>query len=162
MISIAQLTTSDAVRGLLGVSEAELPDEIITAAAVDEELLLDLSTWLPNDVVLVDIIVAGSAAAEGTEDWATLARLSAYAKAFGAHFFVLSQENWRLTRLGDGQIAEQRKDAVDLEALAKALQGLMGRHRAAFLELVTPEAVPSSARVTLAGASKPSYDPVTG
>ena len=161
MISILQLTTSDAVRALLGISEAELQDTVITAAAVEDELRLDLGTWLPTDVVLETVIQEGLAADEWSDEQKTYLRLAAYAKAFCAHYFVANQDNWRLIRLTDGQVDEQRKSSVDLEALARYLQGLMGSHKTAFLALVAP-ATTTPVSMTVMGKARPTYDPVTG
>lgn len=160
MIDILGLTDSDSVRAILGADDQEIPDEEMTSAGLEDELTLDFSEWVPDSVSIEDIITDGQSADQGSTEQLKYLRLSAYSKAFCAMFFIGSQDNWRAIRLTDGNVDARRRSDTDLKALRQLLNELLGRHKAGFLELVTPDAVASS--FTPFSVSSPTYDPVTG
>lgn len=160
MIDILDLTDSDAVRAVLAADEQEIPDEMMTAADLEGELTLDLSEWVPDSVSIEDVITDGESADQGSEEQLKYLRLSSYAKAFCALFFVVNQDMWRTIRLTDGNVDTRRRSDTDLEALARRLNEQLGKHRAGFLDLLDPDAV--STGFTPFSVSSPTYDPVTG
>lgn len=160
MIDILGLTTSDAVRAVLGVDVEELEDEVFTSIGVNEELQLDLDGWLPAGADLETITADGSTADRGTDEYTTYQRLAAYSRAFCSHYLLIGQNNWRLTRLTDGTVNEQRSDFSKDEEMERRLLDLMNKHKQALLDLLEGDSGVVSFGV--AGVSSPSYDPVTG
>jgi len=160
MISILDLTTSDAVRATLGVDEEELSDQVFVDADLQNELVIDLSEWVPSTISVEDIVSDGESADQGSQEHLQYARLSSYAKAFCALFLLVSGDNWRLIRLTDGNVDERRRSDTDMEALQEYLNGLLNKHRIGFLDLV--ENTDTTISFGIFGVSSLTSDPVTG
>lgn len=159
MIPILELTTSNAVRAILGVDEEELPDQVFLSLNLEDLLYVDIAGWLPAGSSLDSFVRDGVDAARGTEARLIWVRLSAYSQAFCAHFLLIGQSNWRLIRLTDGNVDERRAEQQGLDDMRRRLEGLMGLHREGLLELLSADL--STSGFSLIGISSPTSDPVT-
>ncbi len=146
MSDILGLTSFDQLRGVLGVSVADVPDAMLTPYALEDDLTVDLDGWLTDWVTLRD---AGGRPA-------TLLRL--YAKYRCAAWLAGTAGNFLLTQFSDGANAGQRADP-DVEALLAHLEGRAGHyHQALDEELDTP--LTGTGPVVM-GRVVPTRDPVT-
>jgi hypothetical protein len=155
-MNILGLTTTAAVRALIGIDEAsgELPDSLFTDHEISDGLRLELATWLP--VSLATVIAGG----DGTGDDGDLAYISLRqaAKAWCAVTLLQAGEISLAQRHEDGQNKFARQ-TFDMQAVLERLGGLYARYRELCLLYLGQTVVASTS--WLVGSSVPAYDPVT-
>lgn len=159
-MDLLTVTTTEAVRAVLGVSDAanELPDQYFLDRMLDSALLLELQTWLPG--TLDDLLDAAEAAASPMDSdsliWNLIQQASTYWCAWaccdnlGLGFFA---------RIEDGQNKAMRP-TIDYEKLAARLWSAYQSYKARARALSAPVAAASTSWA--AGVSSPSFDPITG
>lgn len=147
-MDILSLTTTEAVRALLGIDSKadELPDEVFSALGIDDLVQLSLERWLP---VTFSVALSGSDAA--------LRSLSACVLYQAALLMLPSLRHAAANKLGDGQNEFQRQPR-DFAALRDELEQLLARYQQAFLA-TQPS---STTAITWFSAVAPATDPVTG
>ena len=159
-MNILTLTTSEAVRAALGISDesGELPDQALIDLGIADLLRLDLAEWLPKPILEIE----NEAAAEPDETArASLAyfALKAAATYFCASLILESGELSFVERYEDGQ-NKMKRQAFDQD---KFLSKITGRYlyyrQQALTYLESPAETFSSS--WMVGRSVPSYDPVT-
>jgi len=149
-MDILGLTTTEAIRATLGVSEdsLELPDTVFENHEIEDEIELNLVSWLPVDMMA---ILSGS-------DQLAIKRLRACAKYIGALLLLPSLTTSTASKQSDGQDEFQRQPR-DLALMKDNLEELLARYQTALVDslVATPTTV-----FSIMGRSSPSYDPVTG
>lgn len=149
-MDILGLTTTEAIRATLGVSEdsLELPDEVFENHEIEDEIELNLVSWLPVDMTT---ILSGG-------DPLAIKRLRACAKYIGALLLLPSLTTSTASKQSDGQDEFQRQPR-DLALMKENLEELLARYQTALVDslVTTPTTV-----FSIMGRSSPSYDPVTG
>ena len=147
------LTTSEAIRAALGVSDQadELPDEVFTNHEMEDELDLLLSQWLLDAASTTILSVQSSG-----NQTASLA-LRQCAKYMGALLMVPSLATSTASKLSDGQDEFQREKR-DLQQLTRDLEKLLGKYQA----MVGDALGATAASFSIMGISSPPFDPVTG
>lgn len=148
MSSILQLTSFDQIRGVLTVSPADLPDEVLQAYGLEDDLEVDLSGWLEN---WQDVLNSGSPRE-------TLL-LRIYAKYRCAALVAASGQNFTLTQFTDGANAGQRSDAEGFQKLREHMESRASDYR---LKLEDELSVALSTPTTsIMGVANPARNPVT-
>lgn len=155
-MDLLNVTTTEAVRALIGIDEAsqELPDELFTAFEIEDALQLELGTWLP---VSLTTVLAGGDGSGSAADLAYLALRSA-CKAWCAWQVLQAGEISIAMKHEDGQNAVTRQ-SFQMEQLLQRLGGLYSKYRDLCLSYLGQTVTSSTS--WLAGISSPSYDPVT-
>ena len=160
-IDILTVTTSDAVRATLGVSELaqEMPDGYFASRNIASALRLELSSWLP--ATLEELEDAADAADEGDDAilvWDAVQLASTYWCAWEV---AKTAPIALFQKISDGQNEAQRSAWNQQELLAVLANGY-ALYRDKALEVYT-DATPTTATASwLAGVSRPTTDPVTG
>ena len=148
------ITTTEAVRGALGVEPEELPDKVFTDTMFETELKVDIEGWLPQTIA--EVCAGASAGTTGYEDRLNLLKLHAqYAGAvilFPHLNLGISQETT------DGQNAFKRKE----DAVKSAVKEAHARAEKFKTLLLGQYATQTTAPPDLFGSARPTYDPVTG
>ena len=160
-IDILTVTTSDAVRATLGVSDLaqEMPDGYFASRNIASALRLELSSWLP--ATLEELEDAADAADEGDDAilvWDAVQLASTYWCAWEV---AKTAPIALFQKMGDVQNEIQRPVWKQEELLAVLANGY-ALYRDKALEVYT-DATPTTATASwLAGVSRPTTDPVTG
>lgn len=152
-MDILGLTTTQAVRAVLGVSEdsLELEDVVFTAHEVEVELLLSVDVMLqPASTTYLTILASG--------DSSTLLPLRQWSKYFCALSMLPSLATATASKQSDGQNEFQRQTR-DFEALRKDLVAQLAKYEDMLLDLL---GVADTAAFSIMGISSPTFDPVTG
>lgn len=158
MIDILQITTTDAVRGVLGADGLEeLTDEQLISINLPFELEVDLDEWLEPLKPVSEIISEGTAPGATTEEQIRYRTLQLYGKYFCSYRVANSAEYTLIEVLNDGQ-SEVRRTKRDLPAFLARLAGLAGGYKAKLIEGVGGEV---SSPPSFFSAVPPDYDPVT-
>lgn len=149
-MDILGLTTSGAIRAVLGVGEegGELDDQVFVAHELEGDILLELNGWLPQPLETLAT----------SEDTMVLLALKACAKYTGALLLLPSLDTATASKQSDGQDEFQRQTR-NLVRMKKDLEEILGRYRQQLLDLLDPPAV---TQFSLIGRSIPVFDPVTG
>lgn len=143
-MTILDLTSFAQIRGVLTVSEADLPDETLASYALEDDLAADLDSWVPG--------------------WAAMAvpeqarSLRLYSKYFCAASVASSAPVFVLTKMSDGSNEGQRNGTEGFRWLADAMNGKALVHKAALLKAIGSE-LPSTG-YTLISAVRPTRDPI--
>ena len=111
------LTTTDQVRHVLTVSEADLPDEVLQGFGLEDDLAAELEGWLPE--------------LDSLTDEKQLRRARLYAKYFCAGTIAVMARVFILKKSTDGSNEGQRSDADGFAALAEELLKQADKHRLA-------------------------------
>lgn len=144
-MNVLDLTTFDQIRGVLTVSNADLPDSVLASYGLEDDLGADLDAWATGWSSVAD---AGQS---------RLLRL--YAKYFCAGTVAKTAQVFVLTKASDGSNEGQRSDADGFLWLSKTLLEKAAGFRDQYLAAVG--AVSSSERVSMVGRVIPSRDPIT-
>lgn len=155
-MDIGQLTTTEAVRAVLGISalSGELPDDAFLEHETEKELLLWLGRWLKsatNSAYTVTSILSGT-------DETAISILETIAKYWCAIRFVPSLTTMTAKQSSDGQNEFQRQDR-NPEELKRELQGMLDEY---LQMLIDQLAVDQESTFSIMGISSPTYDPITG
>lgn len=149
------LTTSEAIRAVLGVSEdsQELPDSVFEDMELDIEIELQMETWLLEmaNTSISAVLASGPARARTA--------IPLCAKYLGALIMLPSLLTYTASKQSDGQDEFQRQDR-DLEQLREDLLALLSKYQAIILEAL--EATASALPFQVIGRAIPNYDPITG
>lgn len=158
MIDILQITTTDAVRGMLGADGLEeLTDEELISINLPFELEVDLDQWLEPVKPVSEVISEGTTAGATQEEVMRYRTLQLYGKYFCTYTVASSAEYTLLEILNDGQ-SEVRRTKRDLPAFLGRLAGLASKYKAQLLEGLGGTV--SGPPEFLVGVV-PAYDPVT-
>ena len=155
--SSPQYTSTEAVRGALGVDLHDLPDQQILDAELDVELTLDLGTWCLG--YSAKLAVGASA----TEAQKTLqACLRTYAKWYCATEFSLKVLTFKQV-YGDGKAEQRRFGNFDWEKLATSCKAKRDTYKQQILQIDPDSAATydGTASYSLIGRGVPAYNPVT-
>lgn len=148
MSSVLELTTFDQIRGVLTVSSADLPDSVLLAYSLEDDLQVDMERWLSE----------WQAVRDGTEArQKTLLRL--YAKYRCAALVAASGQNFTLQRFTDGSNEGQRSDIEGFQLLRAHMESRAASYREE-LEGVLSTSL-SSEPVAIMGVASPNRNPVT-
>lgn len=155
--AISAYTTTDALRGAIGVTDNEITDEMLTSQRLDLELEADLLAWLSDHATLyADGIAAGAT----TTEKQIAAHIVLYSQWFVASLAVDSMRLGLPQMLSDGKSEIRRFSELDLDELSAKVAGRREYHRAKLYELVYDE--PAVETVSIMALSTPDYDPVAG
>jgi len=154
-INISVYTNTDAIRSSMGVDDVEIPDEKMSALHLEEELLLDLSIWLPNaQQIFDDAEFSAVPTLDQIQKGRTLKLFSQWFCAARA----LSIWLYYPQRISDGVQDMRRFSNLDLDELAKNAEKTANKYKGILLGL---EGTPIQFHALL-GKASPNYDPVTG
>jgi hypothetical protein len=160
MITLLELTNSNAIRAAIGVDEAsgELDDHVFEDLRLADMLRLELATWLPKSIEdLQDEALAASDPADRAA--LGLTALQSAATYWCAASLLLTAEISFAVRQEDGQNRSVRKN-FDQSDLYEKLMARYNYFRGMVTDLLAPDA-PSSIVNWFAGKATPDYDPVT-
>jgi hypothetical protein len=159
-MNILTLTSSEAVRAVIGVSDdsGELQDQTLIDLRIADLLLLELSTWLPKTVIEIETEASASDDETSRASLAYLA-LKAAATYYCASVVLESGELSFVERYEDGQ-NKMKRQAFEVSKLHDRLMGKYLDYKQQVLTYTESEAEIFSTR-WMAGRSTPSYDPVT-
>lgn len=149
-------TTTDAVRGALGVDETDIEDKMLLDAELDVELGLGLSTWLTNwksKIAPADPI---------SDEQATLAAaIKTYCKWWCAAEFAGKVMAF-VQLYSDGKAEQRRFTNFDWETLMANAQGKADYYKD-MVQGLDPDGTPAdpTASYTLISGGIPTHDPVT-
>ena len=160
------LTTNSQIRSVLTVSEADLPDEMLSAYGIEDDLAVDLDGWVPIWETIVTEgtpleAVEGEPAPPATdaEKVKQLRLLRLYSKYFCASVVAATAPVFVLTKMTDGSNEGQRSDADGFLWLSQNLRTKANQHKLNLLEaLEQPVQVET---MTLISRVRPARDPVT-
>lgn len=149
------LTTSEAIRAVLGVSEdsQELPDSVFEDMELDIEIELQMETWM------LEMANTSVAVALSTGPARVRTAIPLCAKYLGALILLPSLLTATASKLSDGQDEFQRQDR-DPDQLRRDLQALLSKYQGVILEAL--EATTTTLPFQVIGRSIPNYDPITG
>ena len=155
MADILDYTTTQAVRGALGLTDNELTDAFLLDQGIDVALSADLYTWLPDHEA---IWLRSISAAATPEDLQAGRLLQLYSLWFCA---ATAADMWLAVpqRISDGKEDLRRFTNLDFEKLSESAKEKALYYRDELKKLLNPN---YSSGPTLVGGVKPGYDPVTG
>mgnify|MGYP003402389755 CR=1 FL=1 len=149
-------TTTEAVRGALGVDDIDLPDQMILDAQLNLELSLDLYLWCPNFAEKLAVTPADS-------DEAKL--LQSCLKTYSKWFCAAEYSRRTLTfkqMYGDGKAEQRRFTNFDWEALALNCAAKRDTYKQQAMPMDPDIGVlDPNASYALASRGTPTYNPVT-
>ena len=154
--AITAYTTTDAVRGAIGLTPSDLPDSILTGQQLGLELDVDLLEWLPTHAALY---AAGTASGATSTEKQIAAQIQLYSQWFCASSIVNQMVLGIPMMISDGKSEMKRFDSIDLDDLALRVNGRRNAYRNLLAE-GQGQAVPASTSIMQGGI--PDYDPVTG
>lgn len=159
-MNILTLTSSDAVRAVLGLTEVsgELEDQTLIDLGISNLLLLELSSWLPVSIQAIEDAAASAVDETARANLAYLALKAASAYYCGS-VLLDSGELSFAERYEDGQ-NKMKRQAHDVQALLDRVYGKYLYYRQQVLTYLETPAEVYSAN-WMVGRSAPNYDPVT-
>ena len=155
MANLGSYTTTQAVRGCLGVDANDVRDAYLVDSKVDLELSLDLDDWLPNHAVLYSAGTTGSPTAAQV---AIANRITLYAQ----WFCTLEVANRPLTVPAittDGK-AQIDRFKVDLAKVAELAAAKVAKYKAELDDSVN-NVTPVAPYADFVSVAAPGADPVT-
>lgn len=159
MVLADGLTTTEAIRAVLGASAdaKEFVDDALLDLSIEQELIADIDSWLPDGTSRASIIADGEHAEMSTIEARTYFYLRAYSKYHCA--WLLAPALWHalLSRVSDGQ-NDVRRHTPDMEDLLDRLKGLKDDAKEKLDGILGVEATAFS----LFSGVGDAYDPVTG
>lgn len=147
------ITSSEAIRGTLGVKAKELPDSVFTDTQFATELQYDIEVWLPETIA---VIIAKEAVPTAGYD-TKLGLLMLHAQYRGATIISPHARLGFAQALSDGQNEFSR----NIGALDKLLGEIASRENKYKDDLLLDYEETLASRTTLFGSAAPNYDPVT-
>lgn len=147
MSGILDLTSNSQVRGVLTVSPADLPDEVLDAYSLEDDLEVDLNSWLSEWRSVRD---------EGSSQEKLLLKL--YSKYRCAALVAASGQNFTLTQFTDGANAGQRSDTEGFQKLREHMESRASHYRAKLKDELSD--VFSSRPIPVMGKASPRRNPV--
>lgn len=155
-LPITAYTSTDAVRGAVGLTDNELLDETLVDQKLDTELEVDLQQWVPTHAT---IFAEGTTGTPTSEQTLKASYLQLYAQWYVASQILSVMALAIPQMISDGQNEMRRFQQADLEALSTTA-GV----KAAFYKKLLSDAtgIAAASRPALIVAGVPDYDPVTG
>lgn len=144
MTQILSLTSYSQIRGVITVSERDLPDEVLQAMALEDDLEADLLEWLPEWESLSDVAEAQ--------------RLRLFAKYFCAGNVADMAQVFVLKKDTDGSNEGQRSDVDGFKELAQVLKAKAQMHKAALANMLGIQVSRTYSQVSV---SSPARDVIT-
>ena len=158
MPDLTPYTSTERVRNSLGLTDNEVPDEMLAKQSLDQALLIDLDEWYPTHEVLWKAYRYNDPAVPTSLEKRKGRMLELFATQFCAA--VVSGMWLAMPQLiSDGKDTMSRFNKLDLQALS---DNMKGRAAATKGKLLTLEDPARTAGFALALVAKPSFDPVTG
>lgn len=154
--AITAYTTTDAVRGAIGLTPSDIPDSSLIDQQLALELEADLASWLPTHAT---IYAAGLDAGATATQKLNTAYIQLYSQWFCASMLVAQMTLGIPMRVSDGKTEMQRFPSLDLEALMERVAARSALYKARLAESEGQQAVLST---TIMSIGIPDYDPVTG
>lgn len=158
MADILKLTTTEAVRTTLGLTEEELSDEVM--AEFDLESVIDLEVMNTDCITdsIRDIIVAGKPPTAVSNLRRRYLSLKEFARYFCAYTVAMSGDMAMFSKISDGQNELQRA-TPSIDKITDRLLSEANRHRANICDTYSTSTSDTSG---LFGKVSPDYDPVIG
>jgi hypothetical protein len=156
MMDILGIVTLATIRSTLGMSETDASDSVIANLNLQDEVEIDLQSWLPDFQAVIDD--TWSAQSADVREFVFL-RLKAFVKYYASAVLAESAPGLLLRRISDGENEAQRFDSVNPTKLAGNLYQKADQFRQSIVDKLEPL---SAGTFPLFGVVNPSYDPVTG
>lgn len=155
MAALGTYTTTQAVRGCLGIDVDDCPDAYMVDSQVALELKLDLDGWLPTHSTLYTAGTTGSPTALQTA-------ISDRIKLYAQWFVALEFANRPLTvpQINTDGKAQIDRFKVDLAAVAKLAAAKVAKYKGELVSLVGGGAV-TAPYANYVSVATPGSDPVT-
>lgn len=150
------LTTTEAVRAALGVDPTDISDQKILNSEIDQELSLQLGTWLKDWRIKLQPPSGASSEAEVTVYWA----LRSYCKWLAAAS-IADAPTTIIQLYGDGKAQMRRFTNFDWNTLAETCRAKAEGYKAMVASLVGEDYIAPGESLQVLGVVSPSYDPVT-
>jgi hypothetical protein len=154
--AITAYTTTDAVRGALGLTPRDIPDSSLIDQQLALELEADLFGWMPTHA---GIYATGTGPGATAAQKLQAAYIQLYAQWFCAAIVVTNMTLGIPMMISDGKSELQRFPTLDLEALMARVTARRDLYKTQLAESEGQQAV-TSASIVQRGV--PDYDPVTG
>lgn len=149
------LTTTEAVRGALGIDHTDIPDQTILNAELDAELSLDLPLWLTNWEAKIE------PPQDPTPEQKRLSTaIKQYCKWWCAAEFA-AKFMAHIQQYSDGKAQMRRFTNFELDTLVANAAGKVALYRDMILELDPESVVPDTATFVLISGGIPTHNPVT-
>jgi hypothetical protein len=154
MAQITSYTTTEAIRGSLGIDANDCPDNLMIDSNIELELLVDLDGWLSTHATIFSTgNTSGSTAEEKLlKDYVILYSQWFCATEMAARFLTFPQI------VTDGKNQMNRFSKLDLERVKDMAAERMAKYRNLLDELVNGAVIGVFNPVAI---SIPDYDPVT-
>lgn len=147
MAALGSYTTTEAVRGCLGLDPNDLPDAYMVDSLLDVELSLDLDGWLPSHATLF---------ASGTD--AVKNRIRLYAQWFCA--WKMAKRPYAVPQITTDGKAQIDRFKIDWVKVAELAAGEMSLIKGQLDEIVNGNTAPTGV-ISYIGIGAPGQDPVT-
>lgn len=157
MLPLTEYTDTDAVRAVVGVTDNEVPDLMLTQQGMALSLTLDLGEWLPAHA---DIYAEGAAQSPTEAQLQKWQYLQLYAQFYCAASLIEFMQLAVPQMIGDGKDEMRRFTNFDFDKLLAKFKAAVARYKTRLLE--ASGAVADTAPPSLLGAAVPDYDPVAG
>jgi len=154
--AITAYTTTDAIRGAIGLTDNEVTDAMLVDQNLALELESDLLGWIPNHAALY---AAGLANGATSAEKQQAALLILYSQWFCAAQTVTLMTLGIPQSIADGKDELKRFQALDLDALMARAVSRRDMYKG---RLQNTEGTTSPTEVSIMAISSPDYDPVAG
>jgi hypothetical protein len=155
MTALGNYTTTQAVRGCLGIDVNDCPDTYMVDSQVALELKLDLDGWLPTHAALYTAGTTGSPTAPQTA-------ISDRIKLYAQWFVALEFANRPLTvpQINTDGKAQIDRFKVDLAKVAELAAAKVAKYKAELVSVIGGGAV-TAPYANYVSVATPGSDPVT-
>lgn len=151
-------TDSDRVRAALGLDDADIADTEITESSLEEELIVDLDSWVPTHAA----IIAAADAPAATDSQKALGRLMRLYCQFKGAYLLAGQAYRILQKVTDGKNQQARFSNLDWERIAAALNEKAAKYKQLLAAALGDTVNSAVAGYPIMSASQPNFDPITG
>lgn len=152
---LTNYTTTDAVRGAIGLTDNEVTDEMLVDQNLSAALLLELGVWLPTHKAIYEAGRINAPTADALTQYNMLRLYSMWWCACRAAKMVLAIPE----KISDGKAEMKRFNTLNLEGIAEEACGMATRYQIQLQEELG-ETIDTSG-YSLMGSATPAYDPVT-
>jgi len=153
---ITAYTGTDAVRGVIGVTDNEVTDAMLLDQRLDLELTVNLNRWAPTHAT---VFAAGQASDATTTEQMLADYITLYAQYFCVLQVMAFMKNAIPQLITDGKAEMRRFQMLDLEAIEKTASARVAHYRTLLTEALGSDA---ATPMSFIGAAVPTYDPVAG
>jgi hypothetical protein len=157
---LSNLVLFSEIRSAAGVSELEISDEQLLASGLEQELDLEMSSWMPVSESWDTVYSEGNSPTATQLQKHKLYALSLYGKYLSAYLVCQSGTMKFAKSISDSSNKIERFP-WDNPSLLADLLAQANKYRRRFLLLIG-EADGQFVAATFAGSSTPDFDPVTG